>query len=117
MRTEVLRWAGGEHEFGLSVSDLEALQDRCGGDGVFLVYNRIVGGIATTRDILATTALGLEGPEMSKIDAVKLVRGIAEDQGLNALLLTAQAVLGAALMGWPDQEPGEDRGETPKTSS
>lgn len=117
MRSEPITWAGGEHEFALSVPLLLALEDRCNGDGVGLIYKRLSEGLFKVQDVLATVALGLEGGGMKKADAVKLTHTQYEDHGLHALALPAQVVLGLALSGWPKDEPeGEIGVETPKNS-
>ena len=116
MRPETLNWAGGEHEFALPLLLLDALQQRCDGDGVGLIFQRLCEGMPKVSDVTATVALGLEGGGMEKRAAVELVARQYEDHGLYCLLLVAQAVLGAALNGWPesDDTSGEDPGEAPK---
>lgn len=117
MRSETITWVGGEHEFALTVPLLLALEDRCGGDGVGLIYKRLSDGLFKVQDVLATVALGLEGGGMVKTDAVKLTHSQYEDHGLSSMAIVAQAVLGMALSGWPSDAPeGEDGVETPKTS-
>jgi len=103
MRSEVLTWVGGEHPFALTLPLLEALQDRCGGDGVGLIHQRLVTQQYQVSDIIATLALGLEGGGMEKRESNKMVRLLFEDHGLTELLMPALAVLGAALQGWPEQ--------------
>lgn len=102
MRAETLNWVGGEHDFALTLPLLESLQDRLEGDGVGLIFSRISSGLYKLQDITATVALGLEGGGMKKVDANKKVRALVEDHGIAPLHLTAHAVLGAALNGWPD---------------
>jgi hypothetical protein len=112
MRSETLNWVGGEHEFALTLPLLDALQQRCGGDGVGLIYKRLVSQEFRTTDVVATLALGLEGGGMAKHDAVRLVHNQYEDHGLFALVLPALGVLGGALQGWPEDE-GKPTGEAP----
>ena len=116
MRPETIQWVGGEHDFMLPVTLLEALEQRCNGDGVGLIYQRLTAGVYGVKDITATLALGLEGGGMERAKSVTLVRTLYEDHGLMALAVTAQAVLGLALMGWPDDKPGEEGVETPENS-
>ena len=118
MRSEIITWAGGEHAFALTVPLLIALQDRCCGDGVGLIYQRIENGSFKVQDILATLHLGLEGGGMDKREAVKLVYALYEDHGVNALVIPAQVVLALSLNGWPEQETEEGEGgvETLTTS-
>ena len=104
MRGEIISWVGGSHEFALSVPDLEALQSRCGGDGVGEIHHRLSVGRYSVQDVLATVSLGLESSEITKIRAVEMTRDAAEDHGLNKLSLVALAVLSSALHGWPEDD-------------
>ena len=116
MRAETISWVGGEHEFALDLPRLEALQQRCDGDGIGLIYQRLVSGTFKVADVIATLALGLEGGGMPRQDATRLVRALYEDHGMNALTLPAQAVLGFSLNGWPEDvdTSGEAEGEAPQ---
>lgn len=120
MRAETLTWVGGEHDFALPLPLLEALQTRCGGDGVGLIHNRLATGMFKVQDVLSTLALGLEGGGMAKQAAVSLTRALYEDHGLHALAIPAFTILGLAMSGWPSQTDdgpsGEAGVETPKTS-
>ncbi|MEO0343015.1 MAG: GTA-gp10 family protein [Pseudomonadota bacterium] len=112
MQSQVLKWAGGEHEFALSVKDLLALQDRCGGvDGVGLIFQRLQQGSWRVQDVVSTLALGLEGDKFSRIEAQQLVEETALSKGLAELSVIALAVLANALYGYPE-EPGESEVET-----
>ena len=111
MQSQVLKWAGGEHEFALSVKDLLALQDRCNGDGVGLIFQRLQEGKWRVQDIVSTISLGLEGDKFSRVEAQRLVEETALSKGLAELSVIALAVLANALYGYPE-DLGEDGVET-----
>ncbi|WP_107495645.1 gene transfer agent family protein [Thalassobius sp. I31.1] len=114
MKADTLQWVGGEHAFALPLSSLEALQSRCDGDGVGLIHQRLSSSQFKVSDVVATLALGLQGGGMEQQSAVAKVRDLYEDHGLNALAVTAFAVLSVALNGWPDEgdtASGEATGE------
>ena len=108
MRTEPTMWRGGEHTFALPVhpeNTLAALQDRCGGDGVGLIFKRLVDGIAKDTDIFETIIMGLAGGgEIGKHEARRLVNKVYEDYGLYSMLPIAIVILGTALHGGSDDE-------------
>lgn len=93
-----LTWAGGEHEFALSIDLLRALQDRCdAGPGWILA--RLGSGQWMVDDIVSTIRLALEGGGLEKEEARKLTKKFVEDRPLTLSVLTAQAVLAHALYG------------------
>lgn len=120
MRSERITWSGGQHEFALPVPLLIALEERCGGDGVGLIFRRLSDGTFRVRDVLETLTLGLEGGGMAKADAYRLPRTEYEGAGLYDLAIAARIILGIALQGWPSDEADESEGEagveTPETS-
>ena len=116
MRTELLSWEGGEHEFALPLSALEALQDRMSGDGVGLIFQRLSQGTFKAGDVVNTLILGLEGGGMKKSEASTKVSTVYESKGLNSMVIVAQIVISTALNGWPDDEPGEAGAEALTTS-
>lgn len=104
-----LTWQGGEHSFALPIEMLRALQDKCDAGPAYILQR-----LGTQRwyvdDVVSTIRLGLEGGGMDKDDARKLVRKHVEDRPLSESVLTAQAILMAALYG--GEEAGEaDEGE------
>ena len=117
MRPLTLIWSGGEDDFALTIDLGLALQDRCGGDGVGLIYERLSAGVPGLRDVIDTIALGLEGGGMSRTEANRKTRTELESVGVLGLAQTAQAVLGTLLMGYPDQgeAPAEAESEHPST--
>ena len=106
-----LIWAGGEHDFRLTLGHLRALQDACNA-GPFEIRNRLLTQTARVDDVTATLRLGLIGGGMGKPDALKLVETTAENSGLMALILPALSVLTHALVGPEDDPVGDGEGKT-----
>lgn len=105
-----LIWAGGEHDFRLSLGGLRALQDACNA-GPFEIRNRLLTQTARVDDVLATLRLGLTGGGMDKDAARKTVESAAENSGLMALILPALSVLTHALVGPEDDPVGDGEGK------
>lgn len=106
MTKVALNWAGGEHEFCLPIGMLRALQDRCDA-GPPLVLQRLTTGAWHVDDVIQPIRLGLEGGGMDKEEARKLAVRHVEDRPLALSVLTAQAILAAALFGVEDDPVGE----------
>lgn len=103
-----ITWAGGEHEFKLTVDLLRALQDRCDA-GPSYILSRLISGEWRVDDIVSTIRLSLEGGGLDKEAARKLVKHhIEEDFGVKHVLL-AKAILAHTLYG--DIEETDDTGE------
>lgn len=103
-----LTWAGGQHDFALPIELLRALQDKCDA-GPAWVLARLSSKQWMVDDVVATIRLGLEGGGMDKDAARKIVKKHVEDRPLSESVLTASAVLMAALYGGgeEDAESGE----------
>ena len=106
MRGVELTWAGGEHEFKLTIDLLRALQEKCDAGPAFILQ-RLTQNRWMVDDVIQPIRLGLEGGGMSKEDARKLVKKFVEDRPLTESVLTAQAILMAALYGAQDDPVGE----------
>ena len=98
MRGVDLTWPGGEHCFALPIELLRALEQKCDAGPAWIV-GRLGSGQWRVDDVVETIRLGLEGGGMEKDAARKLVRQHVEDRPLTESVLTAQAVLMAALYG------------------
>ncbi|MCA1368071.1 gene transfer agent family protein [Bradyrhizobium sp. BRP14] len=105
MRGVELTWAGGEHEFLLTIDLLRALQDKCDAGPAF-VLQRLSSHRWYVDDVLQPIRLGLEGGGLEKEEARKLVKRFVEDRPLTFSVMTARAVLVAALYGSEDDLPG-----------
>lgn len=106
MRGIEITWPGGEHEFKLTIDLLRALQDKCDAGPAFILQR-----LSTQRwyvdDVVSTIRLGLEGGGMEKEAARKLVTKVLDDRPIAELVMTAQAILMAALYGVEDDPVGE----------
>lgn len=106
-----ITWVGGSHDFALPLPLIDALQERCGGDGIGLIYRRLETGQFKYQDVIFSIAFGLHGGGMDRQDAIKKVQGLYEDHGLNKLVVVSMTVIAAALNGWPDVEVEDSQGE------
>lgn len=104
-----LTWPGGEHHFALSIDLLRALEDKCDA-GPAWILARLSDGKWRVNDVTETIRLGLEGGGMEKTEARKLAKRHVEDAPLTEFVLTAQAILMAALYtGREDEDEGEPK--------
>lgn len=106
MRKIQLTWAAGEHPFALPIAQIRALQDRCDAGPAFILQ-RLASQRWHVDDVISTIRLGLEGGGMEKEEARKLVKKHVEDEPIALSVMTAQAVLMAALYGPEDDVVGE----------
>ncbi len=112
MHKVTLTWAGGEHEFGLDLGGLRAVQDQTD-SGPQEVLQRLLAGTWRVDDPLVILRQGLIRTGCDKQMADRLVNNAAESHGLRALVMPAFQVLGAALAGVRDDPVGEAQGEAP----
>jgi hypothetical protein len=101
-----LTWAGGEHAFLLTIDHLRALQNKCDA-GPEWILARLGSKQWFVDDVIQPIRLGLEGGGLDKEQARKLVQKHVEDRPITLSVLTARAVLMAALYGDPDDPVGE----------
>lgn len=101
-----LTWAGGEHEFLLTIDLLRALQIKCDA-GPQHILERLTTRRWMVDDVLEPIRLGLEGGGLGKEEARHLVRRFVEDRPITEFVLTAQAILMGALFGAEGDLPGE----------
>ena len=107
MHSLVLAWAGGEHPFRLRLGELEGLQQKTDCGPEFLL-NKINFGQWSVTDLFETIRFGLIDSGMADGEAVKLTRNTFERHPLIDFKIPAQAILGAALYGPPDDVVGEN---------
>lgn len=110
MRGVDLTWRGGEHSFALPVELLRALQDKCDA-GPAYILQRLGSQRWYVDDVIQPIRLGLEGGGMDKDEARKLARKHVEDRPLAESVLTASAILMAALYGGEEAGDDADEGE------
>ncbi len=106
MEAVVLQWPGGEHAFRLPLSQLEALQQKTDCGPEFLL-NKISLGQWTAVELFEVIRIGLIGGGMPPAEAHKLVGGAFDRYALIGFKVPAQAILGHALYGPPDDPVGE----------
>jgi hypothetical protein len=105
----VTKVAGVDVEFRLGWGQLVTLQETCDA-GPFVILNRLADGSWKTDDIAATLVLGLVGAGRTHMEALGIVEGwLDEKNGRLPVenLTLAQAVLGASLVGAPDEPLGK----------
>lgn len=113
MRTGLIAWVGGEHDFALDIGALRALQKACDA-GPEQILQRITTGRWRVDDLYETIRLGLiAAGEMTEREARDLVTRLFDQHPLMAFRLTAQAILIAALVGPEDDRLGEAMGAPP----
>jgi len=105
-----------EHLFRLSLREIGLLQNRCGGVGFGVIFDRIMTGGYFVEDVYETLRLGLEGGKMPAAEATKLVDAyiipIMRDNDPASPYNTARAVLAAAMFGL-DEIVSADEKEKP----
>lgn len=111
-----LDWADGTYAFRLAWAGLAELQEKTNA-GPYVVLQRIMGGTWRIEDIAHTIRLGLIGGGMTPVEALKKVRTYVEERPPLENLITAQAVLMAALYGAPEEDLGNVEGASPEIVS
>ncbi len=109
MKGVTLTWAGGEHDFALTIELLRALQQRCDA-GPAWILARLASGQWRIDDVVATIRFGLEGGGMDKAEAGKLINSLVDGHALGRFVDTAHAILLSALY---DEETGGDEEDSP----
>lgn len=105
-----LPFADGDKTFRLAWGELIKLQEATDA-GPFVVYQRLMTGRWRIEDISQTIRLGLIGGGMEPGKALAFVRDYVESRPPLESLPLAQGILGIALQGAPDEQPGESAGE------
>ena len=93
----------GKHEFQLNIGELEELQEKTDA-GPEELFNRILQGTWRVADIRETIRLGLKGAGMDPMKALVLTERYAGPGHLAALKGLAQNIIGASLIGAPDED-------------
>src|SRR5262245_43932089 len=99
-----LTWGDGEHKFNIAkLKCILELEEKCE-VGVAEIYQRISTGKWRFNDIRETLRLGLIGAGMRPDQALRLINRYCDDRPWTESLLTAQAVLIAAMVGVPGDD-------------
>jgi hypothetical protein len=112
----VLPFVDGEKTFKLDWGHLIRLQEEIDA-GPYVIYRRLMTGGWRMKDISSTIRLGLIGGGMEAGKAQQFVRGYVESCPPLDSLGLAQGILGVALQGALDEEPGEHKGEAATDSA
>jgi len=116
-KTPPLEWADGTYEFGLNWGELAALQDACDA-GPFVVLARLASSQWRIEDVSTTIRLGLIGGGIEPTKALKLVKTYVESRPQDLVLNAsfARGILETAIVGAPDEPPGEPQAAPEKAS-
>lgn len=116
-KTPPLDWADDTYEFALNWGELSALQDACGA-GPFVILSRLAASQWRLEDVSTTIRLGLIGGGVDPQKALKLVKTYVESRPQDLVLNAsfARGILETAIMGAPEEAPGEQGPATEKTS-
>lgn len=104
----------GEHDFQLNIAELEELQEKTDA-GPEEVFQRVSEGRWRLADIRDTIRLGLKGAGMDPLKARAMIDRYAVPGQLMQHKPLVTAIIGAALVGAPDEDqpsPGETTGES-----
>lgn len=105
-----LPFGDGDKTFRLAWGELIKLQEACDA-GPFVIYRRLMVGQWKMEDIANTIRLGLIGGGMEPGKALAFVRDYVEARPPLESVPLAQGILGVALQGAPDEQPGTPSGE------
>lgn len=111
-----LTWADGDYTFRLAWGQLIELQEKCDA-GPYVVLQRLSAGQWRVQDIGEVIRLGLIGGGTEPVKALNLVRDYVESRPPLENLQFARGILMTALMGAPDEKPGEAKGEAESGST
>src|SRR5262245_43733996 len=102
-----LVWGDAEHTFNIAKLKLVLeLEDLCKA-GIAEIYQRISSGKWKFEDMRETLRLGLIGGGMRPDKALRTINRYCDDRPFTESLLTAQAVLIAAMVGVPGDDLGK----------
>ncbi|QWY83571.1 tail tube protein [Rhizobium phage RHph_X2_26] len=98
----------GDYSFRLGWGQLIELQEKCGA-GPYVVLNRLRAHTWQVEDIAEVIRIGLIGGGMAPVEALKLVKRYVKERPPLENYELAFTVLGAGLMGAPDEPVGTGR--------
>lgn len=99
-------WADGDYTFRLKLGQLRELQEKCNA-GPAELYNRCVDQRWRIDDLRETIRLGLIGGGTSPEKAITLINRYFDERPLAENIIPATTILGACLIGTPDEPPGK----------
>ena len=97
-------WADGHYSFRLPIEQLLELQAKCDA-GPPEIHQRVATARWRVEDLRETIRLGLIGGGLTPVKAMELTRAYVDRRPLNESVGPAFAILTAALVGVPGDEP------------
>lgn len=94
----------GKYDFQLTIGGLEELQEKCDA-GPEEIWNRVLTGGWRVADIREPIRIGLIGGGLDPVKALILVERYASAGSLSPLKPLVANIIGAALVGAPDEDP------------
>jgi len=110
-----LKWADGEYAFRLPIGRLIELQEKCDAGPAFIM-TRLQQGVWRVEDVRETIRLGLIGGGTKPTDALKLVERYVDERPMFESVVTAEAIISAALVGAPDEQHPKLQADQTETS-
>ena len=111
-----LTWGDGEHKFNIAkLRCVLELEEKCDA-GIAAIFARIQEGKWKFNDIRETLRLGLIGGGAAPDKAARLVQRYCDDRPWAESVLPAQAVLIAAMVGVPKDDPLTKKADTERTT-
>jgi hypothetical protein len=107
-----IKWGDGEHKFNIArLKCVLELEEKCG-VGIAEIFTRIQEGRWRFSDIRETLRLGLIGGGATPDKALRLINRYCDDRPWAENVLPAQAVLMAAIVGVPQDDPLTKKAKT-----
>lgn len=110
-----LPFAGEDRTFRLPIGRLRALQEKCDA-GPMELLSRFASGTWRVDDLRETLLQGLQGGGMASADASRLLKSDFDDLPLQQFVSLCQGIVMACVIGAPDEDLGEPKGEAEVTS-
>lgn len=110
-----LSFAGEDRQFRLPIGRLRALQEKCD-CGPMELLTRFAGGTWRVDDLRETIHQGLIGGGMEAREAAALLKTDFDDLPLQQFVPLCQGIVMACVVGAPDEDLGEPKGEAALTS-
>ncbi len=111
-----LPFADGDYTFRLGWGELIQLQEATDA-GPYVVMQRLASGAWKVDDISHTIRLALIGGGLKPADALRLTRQYVEQRPPMENVILAQGVLGASLMGAPEDDRSKKNGRAARKRS
>jgi hypothetical protein len=104
--TVTLDWADGSYKFKLTIGGLRELQEKCDA-GPQTIYSRLCDGSWRIDDVREPIRIALIGGGLKPVEALGLQKRYIDDRPWLENVMTAQAIMAAALIGHEDEPLGK----------